>query len=82
MIKVRPNDLLRIDGVVYKQIEATIENIEEGDLVFDTKDSTYGYVDMKIKDKIAIKFGCVTELGIPINRVRKLIPTISYTQTN
>jgi hypothetical protein len=41
-------------------------------LVLDLGDFTFGYVDMRKGDKIAVRDGCVTELGVPISRVRKL----------
>lgn len=79
---IRLKDKIRIDGIIYKQIEATIININKGDLVLDTKDSCYGYIDMKSINKVAIRHGCIVEVGVPISRVRKLIPDINPNQTN
>jgi hypothetical protein len=71
---------IRIDGVLYDQIETP--DLNEGDLVFDTKDNTYGFVDMRRGDQIAIRENCVTEVGVPISRVRKLIPSLLNNSLN
>lgn len=73
MLRIPRKARVRIEGVKYKQIKATVHNINKGDLVLDTKDNCYGYVDMKSVGTIAIKHGCVSEVGVPISRVRKLI---------
>lgn len=72
---------LRIDGVLYNQQSHT-NDIKEGELVFDTKDNTYGYCDMVCGNKIAIKFGCVAELGVPMSRVRRLVPALETNSLN
>lgn len=77
MIRIPIKAKVRIDGIPYAQYKATILTLNEGDLVLDTKDNCYGYVDSKLGDKIAIRHGCTVEIGIPINRVRKLIPTLT-----
>lgn len=68
---------VRINGVPHTQHRVTIQTINQGDLVLDTKDNCYGYVDTKIGGTIAIRHGCTVEMGIPINRVRKLIPALT-----
>lgn len=64
--------LHRVHGILYKTADAS--DVKEGDLVFDTKDKTFGVCDMRIGNKIAIKEDYVAELAVPIERVRKLIP--------
>jgi hypothetical protein len=70
MLKIPLDIPIRIHDLLYKQIETTDVNV--GDLVLDLGDFTFGYVDMRKGDKIAVRDGCVTELGVPISRVRKL----------
>ncbi len=77
MIRIPRKAKVRIDGVPHTQHRVTIHTINKGDLVLDTRDNTYGYVDSKLIDKIAIRHGCFVEIGIPINRVRKLIPSLT-----
>lgn len=72
---------VRIKGIPYSQSEATIENIEIGDLVLDTKDNCYGYINTKSANYVSIKYGCTVEIGIPISRIRKLIPMALETKT-
>lgn len=70
----------RIDNIMYHASEkpATI-----GDLVIDTKDNTFGYVEMETsKDTFAIRDGFVTEIGVPKSRVIKLVPAIDPTAVN
>lgn len=71
---------VRVHGLLYKQVETT--DIKEGDLVLDLRDGTYGYCDMVKGDSIAIRDGWVSEVGVPISSVRKLIPTIDGRNMN
>jgi hypothetical protein len=82
MIRIPIKCKVRINGIPYEQIKATKTNIKQGDLVVDTKDNCYGYIDMKSQNYVTIKFGCVAEVGVPISRIRKLIPTVTHNQTN
>lgn len=76
------NYLYRIDGILYeaKDVPVTI-----GDLVLDT-DGTYGYVDYiqqgRIQQFVAVKHDWVTEVGIPMKRLRKLIPSLETNSVN
>lgn len=71
---------LRIDDLLYRQV--VTNDIGEGDLVIDTKDWLYGYCDMRVGNEIVIRYGIVTEVAVPISRVRKLIPIISPLNNN
>jgi hypothetical protein len=80
-----PNDIpsdakIRVNGILYNQIVDF--KPEVGQLVLDTKDFTYATIDMVRGDKVAVKCGWVVELGVPISRLRKLIPTIESNSIN
>jgi len=67
------NVIMRINNIAYKQSIPT--ELKVGDLVFDTKDNSYGYVDMIHDEKrVAVRDGHVTELGVSIERLRLLTP--------
>jgi hypothetical protein len=70
-MEININRPVRIDGLLYRQVETG--EIEEGDLVLDLYDGTYGFCDMRKDDKIAIRHDWVVEVAIPISRVRKLV---------
>lgn len=80
MFSLRPNARIRVHDILYLPVETN--DIKEGDLVLDLGDFTVGYVDMKIENTIAIKYGYVTEVGVSITRVRKLIPCLETNTLN
>lgn len=77
-----PNIFYRIHNILYTQ--AVDSDIKAGDLVIDTKDGAYGVCDMIHEDgkHIAMKDNFVVELGIPIERVKKLIPVVENNSSN
>lgn len=83
MFRIPKKARVRINGIQYTQVKIKrVSDINKGDLVIDTKDNCYGYIDQKNNGHVAIKHGCVVEVGVPINRIRKLIPSISNNQSN
>jgi hypothetical protein len=70
----------RIHGILYKPLPG--DQIQKGDLVFDTKDNTYGYCDGVKGDKIAIKDNFVVEVGVPKSRCYKLTPSTDNNSEN
>lgn len=48
------------------------------DLIYDQGDGYCGYVDSINKDSVSVRDKHVVEIGIPLNRVVKLIPFAEY----
>lgn len=73
-IKVRMNVL----GNLYAQ-HIPKKPLKIGDLVFDTHDYTFGYVDF-IHDiqRVAVTQGGCTEVGVEVKRLRLLLPLTKW----
>lgn len=60
----------RINNQLYEKSE---DEIQEGDMVYDTRNNTYGICDMIKEDWIAIRDGHVVEVGVPKSRCFRLV---------
>lgn len=60
----------RINDKLYEKSD---DEIQEGDMVYDTKDNTYGICDMMKEDWIAIRDGHIVEVGVPKSRCFRLV---------
>ncbi len=67
--------VLNIHGLWYKQIITS--NFQIGDLVIDTRDDLYGVCESIFEGYMAVRDKDIVEIGIPIEKVRKLTPTIA-----
>lgn len=75
-----PQSVFRVNNLLYK-VDRRVPTI--GDLVIDTHSFTYGVVKSVSDDGYYSVRDCdVTEIGIPMSRLRPLILTVDHKQLN
>lgn len=79
-MKYRKSDKFRVDDILYNAVRT--HDLRLGDLVLDTKDMGYGCIDTIRRSKIAIRGSSTVVAGVPIKRVRKLIPALETNSLN
>ena len=79
MIQIEDKIIYHIDGIKYQH---SFDIPQEGDLVIDTHNGSYGFVDMVQGNKAAVKEGWAVELAVPLTRLIKLVPTIMFQNLN
>lgn len=81
LLPIPPDALVVVDEIYYKQ--QPLVTPEVGMLVLDLHDGSYGYIDtISDSGRVSVRDKWAVEVGIKIERLRLLTPTINPNSVN